>query len=117
MINDDGLNITAALLGGSSAPIPAYTAFGSTEITPQTTDTSIPGEFDRIAFDSIGIVNNQVTYSAIRTGATASNEYINSVGFLTSSTGGLLFSEATVASLLHTTNFDVEVINTVEVNR
>lgn len=117
MIPDSLLDITASLLGGGSPAVPSHLAFGSTEVTPGATDTSIPGEFDRLALDSVGVVNNVVTFSVIRTGATAANEYINVIGLFNDATAGDLCVENVVTSLLHTSNFDVEVIINLEVLR
>ena len=110
VFTDTGLIELAKALNGESNTIPSHVAFSSTVITPDTADTSIPGELDRSATSGTR-VTNQVTFNALRSGATASStgDYINTLGLFTSTSGGNLYAEALVPSVLHTTTFDLEI--------
>lgn len=111
MIMDTFLNNIAKWINGESASIISHTAYTSTVITPATTDTSVQfsGEYDRTT--ASGTRNlNEVSFNSVRSGAIASSggDTINTVGLFNAGTGAELLAEATVPSLLHTTDFDVE---------
>lgn len=108
----------AKALNGESFSTPTHGAFSSSVITPAATDTSLPSEYDRSSFTG-SRDSNEVTFSGLRSGATASSsgDYINLFGLLDSSSGGNLFLEALVPSVLHTTSFDFEVDATITIER
>lgn len=101
----------AKFINGESTVIPGYVAFSEDSIIPDPTDTSLPSELDRSSIAGSRIANT-ATFSAIRSGATATpstGDFINSLGLLNTSSGGTLFAEATVPDILHTSDFDFEV--------
>lgn len=121
MINNLLLYIAAdKLIGGTTYNIPAYMAFGSTTGTLTAADTVTSGEFDRNALTSTSRTDNIAKYSCTRTSTEANNEYINVVGLHNSSglaSSGNLVANMLVASLLHTTAFDVDIEFWISVSR
>lgn len=120
MITNNFLNETAKALAGESYVVPTFMAFGSTVITPNAASTVVTGEIgDRYAL-SDSRSNAIVTWSGIRTGAdvaTSSGDTLNAIYMLSASTGGTLFSENTLSSIIHTTAFDIAVDYAVTVSR
>lgn len=119
MITDVFLQEMAKAINGESFTKPVGIAFSSSVITPAATDTSFAHEFDRATLSG-SRTSNEVTFSGIRSGATASSsgDYINLIGlFSTDTSSGDLFVEALVPSVLHTTSFDFEVDATVTIER
>ena len=120
MINDNMLSGVAALLVGSSYTIPAYLAFGSTTGTLAAADTITSGEFSRTALTSTAQSVAIAKFIGSRSSASANNEYINMVGLHNAATlrsSGNLQGAFLVASLLHTTAFDVGVEFWIEATR
>lgn len=118
MISDHFLEQIAAAINGESYDTPAYMAFSSSVITPDATATSLPTEIGRDATTN-SRVTNIVTFSATKSGATvgAGGDRINSLGLVDTSTGGTLFAQALVPSVLHTSTYDLEVNWKVKVER
>lgn len=121
MINDNLLNGTASLLGGQSYTLISHTAFGSTTGTITGQDLVTSGEFDRNALDATTqVIDNQVRYYGRRSSVDANNEFINVIGWHNAATlasTGNLQANWLVASLQHTSDFDVEVQLWVNVER
>ena len=118
MIVDTFLYELAKKINGESSESPDYVAFSEDVITPDATDTSIPGILDGDAASgsrTLGVV----TFNAIRSGAVASSsgDYINTLGLTKTSGSGTLFAEALVPSILHTTSYDLEVDWDITVSR
>lgn len=119
VLTDVFLEEMAKALNNESFTTPVGIAFSSSVITPAATDTSLAHEYDRAGLSGTRSTN-EVTFSGLRSGAVASStgDYINLVGVLsTSTTGGNLFVEALVPSVLHTTSFDFEVDATITIER
>lgn len=118
-LTDTFLNSMAGVIVGESFSIPSHVGFSSTAITINPTDTSLSGEHG----DRVSVANsrtlNRVVFTGVRSGAIASSsgDSLNSFGLFSSSAGGNLYSEALVASLLQTSDFDVEVEWQVSVER
>ena len=118
MIPDVSLNNMAALLKGDTVVVPSHLTFGTTVITPSAGDTTLDGETgSRIELSTPTRTNNIVFFEGIRTGAIANDEYLNATALFNSTSGGTLYAEATMASVLHTTTFDIEVDWRIEFNR
>lgn len=120
MITNNFLNEIAKALNNESYTIPGYLAFGSSVIVPNAASTDLSGEFGSRYPLSNSRASNIVTFDGIRVGAnvaSSSGEYLNSVGSLSSSSGGVLFTENLLSSILHTTAFDVAVVIEVTVSR
>lgn len=112
MINNNLLTGIAKMLAGESYTIPSYLAFGSTTGTITATDTSASGEFDRNALDSDDRTDYTIKYIGRRLSTEAGSETINNVALVNSSTlasTGNIQANALIASLVHTTSFDVDV--------
>ena len=112
MINDEYLNGLAKLMIGESFTIPSYVAFGSTSYTLSGQDNSIQGEFDRIILSSTNRSNNLAKFICSRSSSDAGNETINVVELVNSASlgsSGNLQVAFLISSLVHTTDFDLEV--------
>ena len=112
MIVDTFLNNMAGLINGESSTIPSHAAFSSDVLTAAATDTSLSSELDspRLSITKARSTNT-TTYSFIRssTDASAGGDYLNAMAIIDAATGGYIMSETAISSLLHTTDFDVEV--------
>lgn len=113
MLTDNLLVDLAKYLNGESSELISHLAFSSDAITPSATDTSISGQLgSRVAVTGVrSSTEPTVTFSGLRSGAVASSDgdYVNLNALFTSSTGGTLMAEAIVPSVLHTTDYDLEV--------
>lgn len=110
MINDEYLLGVAKLMTGETYNIPSYMAFGSDSTTISAADEVISGEFERNPLDSSESSLNVAKFLFNRSSAVANNEYINVVGLHNSSSGsGNLMAAFAVSSLLHTSDFDVDI--------
>lgn len=120
MITDTYLYNITKLMNGESSAIPSYTAFTSTVITPDSTDTSslFADEYTRVIATGVRSLN-QLTFSSLRPGTIASSDgdILNTMGLFNASTGGELLAEAVIPSILHTTSFDLETDWTITVER
>ena len=119
-LTDNLLDDMAKTLNGETYTKPSHVAWSSTAITVDPTDTTLSGEFgDRTTITSAR-TNNEVTFSGVRTGASVASstgERLNSMGLFNSSASGTLHAEALVTSVLHTSDFDVELDWVIKVNR
>jgi len=112
MINNNYLNGLAKLMTGVSYNIPSYLAFGSTTGTLTATDLVTSGEFDRNALDSTEQIDYVAKFIGRRLSTEAGDERINVIGLHNSGvpgSSGNLQANMLVSSLLHTSDFDVEV--------
>lgn len=112
MINDNYLEGLAKLMTGEAYTIPSHLAFGSTTGTLSATDLITSGEFDRNALSNLERSDNVARFIGSRSSAEANNEVIRVVGFHNSASlasSGNLQANFLVSSLIHTTDFDVEV--------
>ena len=118
-LTDTFLNAIAGVINGESFTAPTHIGYGSTAITIDGTDTSLPGEFGTRDSASGSRTLNETILSAVKTGATvgSAGERLNSMGLFNASSTGDLHSEALVSSLLHTSAFDVEVDWQINTNR
>lgn len=120
MITNNFLYETAKALAGDSFVLPSYLAFGSTVITPNAASSTVTGEIGSRYAVTDARANAIVTWSGIRVGAnvaSSSGDTLNAVYVTSASTGGTLFSENTLSSIIHTTAFDIAVDYTVTVAR
>lgn len=120
MITNNFLNETAKALAGESYVVPAYMAFGSTVITPNAATTTVTGETGARYGLTDSRSTNIVTWSGTRSGAdvaSSTGDTLNSVYMLSASTGGTVLSENTLASIIHTTSYDIAVDFAVTVSR
>lgn len=120
MINDNLLNGTATLLAGGAYNVISHLAYGSTTGTITSADLITSGEFDRDAITGASVAANTVTYVCTRSSAVANNEIVNCIGFHNSAilvSSGNLQANMLVASLIHTTDFDIEVELVISVQR
>ena len=107
------LTETAKAIAGESYSVMSHLAFSTdTSFAIAVSDSAISGESgDRIALsDSRSVAT--VTFNGTRTGAlvaSSDGETLTGAGTLSASSGGTLFSEILLPSLLHTTSFDIEV--------
>lgn len=115
------LNNVAAALNSETYLVPGYLAIGTTEVTViNTTDTVLAGEISDRESLSTARINNSVEYTAINSGAdvdTSAGWDIKTVGSMSAETGGLLMTGVVVSGVTQTTNFDIEVVTTINVNR
>jgi len=112
MINNNYLNGLASLMASESYTVVSHLAFGSTTGTLTATDTVTSGEFDRNAISSKAATGNTVKYIGSRDSTEAGNEYINVTSFVNSSTvsgSNDIQTNMLVSSLLHTSDFTVEI--------
>ena len=111
MINDSYLEGAAGLVIGQSIDIPSHMAFGSTFGTLTGADIITSGEFDRVSLSTGERSGAIAKHIGLRSSASASSDgdLIQVVGIHTSSAGGDLWTNMLLSSLLHTTDFDVEV--------
>ena len=112
MIYNNYLNGVAIKMTGGSYTIPSHMAFGSTTGTLTATDIVTSGEFDRNALDSATQVDYVAKFVGRRLSTEANSEVINVAGLHNTSTlasSGNLQTNMLIASLVHTTDFDVEV--------
>lgn len=120
MINDNYLNGAATLMAGGGYNVISYVAFGSTTGTITSADLITSGEFDRNAIVSATPTGNTVLYLANRNSTEGDNHYINVIGWHNEAvlaSSGNLQANFLVASLLHTTAFDIECELSVTFNR
>jgi len=120
MINDNYIEGLAKLMTGEAYVIPSYMAFGSTTGTLTAVDLVTSGEFDRNALDSVERIGSTAKFIGSRSSVEANNEVINVVGLhnvVTLASSGNLQANFLVASLVHTSDFDVEVEFWVQHNR
>lgn len=105
------LNETIKLVVGVEMTPPSHIAFSSTVIDMNPASTTLVGEYGPRSETNNTHSLNEATFSAIRSGALpgSSGDTINSFGLLSSSSDGLLYAQGLVSSLLHTSDFDVEV--------
>jgi len=111
MINDNYLSGLAKLMVGASYSIPSHGAVGSTTGTLTATDIVTSGEFDRdtLSFDRS---LNTSKFGFVRSASEAGNEVINVASFTNSATPfgtSDIQVNMLIASLTHTTDFDVEI--------
>lgn len=92
--------VTAYLAISTSTDFDAYSV----------TETSIPGEYSSRISMTASVVDNVVTWSGIKSGASvpASGITYTGMALFTASSGGTLMFTAPLASTVHTTNFDIE---------
>ena len=109
MINDILLNEIAADIQGK------ISRFGITEtvFNPDPTDTTLSGELTGRTTMTNSRVNNAVTFTGIRSGAsvidTTNGDDWKGIGMFDASTSGDLESSISTTGILQTTSFDVEV--------
>jgi len=112
MINNNYLMGLAQLMNGESYTIPSYLAFGSTTGTLTAADTVTSGEFDRNILSSTPRSGTVAKFVGSRSAAEANSEVVNVVSLVNASGlggSGDVQSNFLVASLIHTTSFDVDV--------
>jgi len=125
MINDRFITETSQAIAGESFSIPNYSSvsldIASTDI--DATDIAMHGEAgDRIS-NTVARTDNEISYSAIRSGttdiiATSGGDTIDGFGTFISSTGDNLMTEVALDTpFTHTSSFDVEMITTINVAR
>jgi len=125
MITDEFEKDIAKFLNEETSRVPNYLAVGTTAITAYgPTDTDCDGEIGTRLALSNSRVDNVVEYSAIRSGATvidtASGDSYGSVALfntITQSTTDPSEVGIAVSGVTQTTNFDVEVVTNIRVNR
>lgn len=109
-----GFEQLASAMAGSTYTFISYAAFSSDVITLSADSTSLDGEFGSRVLLSRSHSTNTTTQNGIRSGASvasSSGEYLNALGFLSASSGGDLHAELLLSSILHTTDFDIEITN------
>ena len=110
MINDNFINGAAKLMVAESYTIPSYMAFGSIYGTLGSADTITSGEFDRNILDSKSTNNGTAKFLGSRSSVEAGNQTLQIIGLHNTST---LYSSSNlqvntlIASLIHTTSFDI----------
>jgi hypothetical protein len=112
MINNNLLNGIASLLGAEAYTLPSHLAIGSTTGILSAADTVTSGEFDRNALDSDVVTNNLIKFVGRRLSTEANNEVVNIISLVNSNTlfgTGDIQAAFLVPSLVHTTNFDIDV--------
>lgn len=110
-VYNNWLNEIAKAANGESAATLSHLAATTTTLTIDVTDTALTGETPTRTALTGSRVNNTVTYTGTKTGAsiaTSDGETLLGAGFLSASTGGTLLSAFTLPSLIHTTNYDIE---------
>lgn len=107
MITNEGLNSMATAYGS----IPTHLVVGSSDVEIVATDNFMTGEFERIELDSYDVVDNTVKFYGKRLGVIASDDVITNFGLVRSGTLGTsdLESANLISSLIHSTDFDIEV--------
>jgi hypothetical protein len=119
MLMDNFLYAVAGWMNGETFTIPSFGAWSSTVLTPAGTDTSLAHEYATRSAATGARVLGDTTFTITRSSvlASSSGDYINSLGLLTASSGGTLYAEALVPSILHTTTYDFEVDWKISVSR
>ena len=109
MINDNYLEGLAKLVVGESVTIPSHMAFGSSNDDLTASDTTLAGEFDRISLET-GETNGTIAkIIGVRSSVDADDETVFDIGLFNAASNGNLWSATLISSLLHTTDFDLEV--------
>lgn len=121
VLQDDYLVNAAKAIAGESFDEPDFSGYSDTDGNVSTSDNSLTNE--------IGSRSNAVTsrgdkvleYSSTRSSAnvvdTTNGDDIEEVGFFTQSSGDNMQIFIDVANINHTTDFDIEVTEQVEVQR
>ena len=106
---------------GESHVYPGFDAVSTTAITTDVTDTVLDGEIGNRLTLTGTRVDNQVSWSGLRLSTdvvdTSSGDTLRSIGMLSDSSGGTLFTEQSPFQILHTTSFEIEFINNVIIRR
>lgn len=118
-LNDTLLYQLAGSLNGEAYDNPSHAGFSSTAITIDPTSSSLSGEFGSRVVVSGSRTLNEVSFNGLKTGAVVSSvgESISSFGLFNASSSGDLQAHALTASLLHTSDFDIEVDWVISVQR
>jgi hypothetical protein len=107
MINNNMLYGIADLCVGNAVTIPSYLAIGSTGGTLTSNDIITSGEFQRIPVTKTrsGTV---IQWAATALASSATSNLINVIGLMNSSSGGNLWANTLMPSLLQTSNYDID---------
>lgn len=121
-IVDTFLNEQAKAINGESFVVPTHLAVATTVVTAiATTDTDLSGEIGTREALSGSRVDNVTSLSAVRSGAdvqdTANGDEIKSSGIFSAITSGELLSGVVHGGITQTTNFDIEFVYDITVNR
>lgn len=120
MIVNGALIEIAKSLSGESYVTPAYLTVGTTVVTAAITDTSISGEVGSRLLATKSRNSYTISYNNIRLATVVTNptgDSINSVGLLSASTAGTLFTVNTLPAMVQTTAYDIELTQTITVGR
>jgi hypothetical protein len=109
-VTDDFLEEVMKAVNGESYATPEYVSWSSDAITIDPTASSLTGEYGSRNGTTNVRSGTGLTLSVVKTGATvgSAGERINSMGLFSTSTAGIIMSQALVSSLLQTSDFDVE---------
>ena len=122
MITDYFLNQISKSIAGESFVVPGYQTVGTGAVTAiATDDTSVYGEIGtRIALTGTRTGNN-IEFTCTRSGAvvldSTNGDSLTNTGVLAVATSGTLLQGVTLGTITHTTNFDIEFITNLTVNR
>ena len=111
------LNALAAVCAGSTIIIPSYMAKGSINGLITAQDVAPSGEFGVRPTTSNTSTNNLVKFTSLFLAPSSGNTAINNVALMTSITGGNLWANMLIPSLIQTSSFDVDVEIWVQINR
>lgn len=122
MITNTFLNTICAAINDETFMTPSYLAVATTVVSAiLSTDSALSGEIGSRESMTGTRVNNIVTYDAIRSGVdvinTQTGDVLTSFGLFPLSTGPNLLSGVVVSGVTHTTNFDIEIITQIKVDR
>lgn len=125
MITDTFLEEMAKAIKEESYVVPAYQAVGTSGVDViAASDTQLSGEIGTRDILTSDRTQNQIEYSAIRSGAsvvdTLNGDDLRSTGLFntnTQSTSDELLQGIAMNGVTQTTNFDVEFITNIQINR
>lgn len=107
MITNKGLNNMAV----AYSSVPGYLVVGSGGGVVSNTSVVLSGEFDRIALDSLDVMDNTVRFYGSRSGVVANDDLVTNLGLTVSGVLGTSDLEAgnLLGSLIHSSDFDIGV--------
>jgi hypothetical protein len=111
VVHDNQLAELAKTLNSESAVVPSHFTFSTTDLTLDPSMASFTGEIPARVAVSGSRVNNVTTLTGIRSGAvvgSSAGETLYEAALFSASTSGTLLHMEGLPSILHTTNFDIE---------
>jgi len=121
-ITNNFLNEIAKSINDESYEVSTSQAVATTIVASiYTTDTSLSGEIGARTSLSGTRTNNELEFTSLRSSTsvldTTDGDKLKSTGLLTATSGGILLTGVVLSGITQTTNFDLEVVTSISVNR